>query len=263
MRLVSWNINQLALWDQLAVDGAELALLQEAPEPPSGAAHTSPDWPQEILPGPGEMWATAGWEQRPWRTAIARLSSSFTLKPVPSGGIDADSGTLRVSRSGTLTAATIVVRGKELFTAVSVYSPWERPLDAMTPIWADGSAHRLLSDISPLTWRRGLPLIVSGDWNILLGYGEDGAATTGTDTRPSSTGPRPSACGSLGPSTHADAKPTPGRASCRKKVDACPPTITVGKRPRPRHGSWTSFSPRNPLPAVSVPRRSMTPEIGG
>ena len=175
MRLVSWNISQLALWDQLAVHDAELALLQEAPEPPRDAAPASPGWPQEILPGPDEPWATAGWEQRPWRTAIARLSPGFTLQPVLSGGIEADSGTLRVSRSGTLTAATVVVRGKELFTAVSVYSPWERPLERTRPIWADGSAHRLLSDLSPLIWRGGLPLIVSGDWNILRGYGEDGA----------------------------------------------------------------------------------------
>ena len=68
------------------------------------------------------------------------------------------------------------MRGAELFTAVSVYSPWERPLDGMRPIWADGSAHGLLSNVSPLVSRRGLPLVVSGDWNILLGYGEDGVA---------------------------------------------------------------------------------------
>ena len=74
MRLVSWNIHQLALWDQLAVHGAELALLQEAPRPPRSAAPASPGWPEEILPGADEAWAT--WEHSPWRTAIARLSSS-------------------------------------------------------------------------------------------------------------------------------------------------------------------------------------------
>lgn len=42
MRLVGWNIRQLALWDQLAVRGAELALLQEAPRPPRSAARASP-----------------------------------------------------------------------------------------------------------------------------------------------------------------------------------------------------------------------------
>lgn len=173
MRLVSWNIRQLALWDQLAVHGAELALLQEAPKPPCSAAPASPGWPEEILPEAGETWATG--EHSPWRTAIARLSTSFTLKPIPSGGIEADSSTLRVSRPGTLTAATVVVGGKELFTAISVYAQWERPLGALKPIWADGSAHRLLSDVSLLISHHGLPLIVSGDWNILRGYGEHGA----------------------------------------------------------------------------------------
>ena len=66
MRLVSWNNHQLALWDQLAVRGAELALLQEAPRPPRSAAPASHGWPEEILPGAGETWAIG--EHSPWRS---------------------------------------------------------------------------------------------------------------------------------------------------------------------------------------------------
>jgi endonuclease/exonuclease/phosphatase family metal-dependent hydrolase len=44
-------------------------------------------------------------------------------------------------------------------------------------IYADASARRLLSDISGLvTGRRGERLLVAGDFNILLGYGEHGDA---------------------------------------------------------------------------------------
>ena len=73
-----------------------------------------------------------------------------------------DCKTLRVSRSGTLTAATVVIGGEEVFTAVSVYSPWERPLAANAPIWADASAHRLLSDLTPLISDRADPLSSRG-----------------------------------------------------------------------------------------------------
>ena len=40
--------------------------------------------------------------------------------------------------------------------------------------YADGSAHRILSDLSALALDRRLRLIVAADWNILRGYGEHG-----------------------------------------------------------------------------------------
>jgi hypothetical protein len=44
------------------------------------------------------------------------------------------------------------VDGRPLLNAVSVYAPWERYLGAARPISADGNAHRILSDLSPLLW---------------------------------------------------------------------------------------------------------------
>jgi hypothetical protein len=143
-------------------------------KPAFASADSTPGWPAEILPGAEVTWATSGWEQRPWRTAIARLSRDIALKPVLTGDMTSDCKTLRVSRSGTLTAATVVVDSEEVFTAVSVYSPWERPPADKAPIWADASAHRLLSDLTPLVSDQRRPVIVSGDWNILRGYGEHG-----------------------------------------------------------------------------------------
>ena len=81
---------------------------------------------------------------------------------------------LVVSRHGTITAADVKVDGRPTFTAVSVNARWEgaRP----GPIWADGSAHRILSDLSPLMRSCDHRLIIAGDWNILFGYGDYGAS---------------------------------------------------------------------------------------
>lgn len=170
-RLLSWNVNKHAVWDELAATGAEVALLQEVPEP-------NEECPFELLPGGVTTWMTAGWEQRPWRTAIARLTDGVALEPVISGEISGvDPQALPISRSGTITAARVLVGGRSLFTAVSVYAPWERYLGREKPLWADGSAHRILSDLTPLLWsQRRAPVVVAGDWNILRGYGEQGIA---------------------------------------------------------------------------------------
>jgi endonuclease/exonuclease/phosphatase family metal-dependent hydrolase len=169
IRLISWNVHQLRLWDELASSDADVALLQEV-HAPIGAGF-------EVLPGGTDTWATAGWEIRPWRTAIARLSDNVRLEPIISGDISGpDSQLLPVSRSGTIAAARVWVDERHLFTAASVYAPWEQYFGAKSPIWADGSAHRILSDLAPLLWNpRRDPMVVAGDWNILRGYGEHGA----------------------------------------------------------------------------------------
>lgn len=68
--------------------------------------------------------------------------------------------------------ADVVSRTGFTFTAVSVYAAWER---SGGRVYADGSAHRILSDLSGLIDRRNHRLIVAGDWNILRGYGEYGS----------------------------------------------------------------------------------------
>lgn len=134
-RLVSWNVNKRTVWDGLAATGAEVALLQEVPEPTEAC-------PFEVLPGGITTWTTAGFEHRPWRTAIARLTDGVAIEPVISGEISGvDPGALPISRSGTITAAKVLVGGRPIFTAVSVYAPWERYLGREKPLWADGSAH--------------------------------------------------------------------------------------------------------------------------
>ena len=171
LRLVSWNVNKLVPLDELTDTGADAALLQEVAAPGDG-------WPHEVLPGGTDTWSTAGWEARPWRTAIARLSDDVALEPIISGDVSGtDPDALPISRSGTITAAKLLVAGQPVLVAVSVYAPWERYLGKEQPIWADGSAHRILSDLAPLLWNeRKLPVVVAGDWNLLRGYGEHGDA---------------------------------------------------------------------------------------
>jgi endonuclease/exonuclease/phosphatase family metal-dependent hydrolase len=86
---------------------------------------------------------------------------------------------LAVSRLGTL-AAAIVTRptGKDLIVA-SVYAPWEQPhrITGSGWIYADGSAHRVISDLSSLIGQeKRHRIIAAGDLNILYGYGEHGNA---------------------------------------------------------------------------------------
>jgi len=63
------------VWPDLALTGADVALLQEVP-PPHALSST------EIIPGGEADWRTAGWEKCDWRTAIARLSEVVHLAPL-------------------------------------------------------------------------------------------------------------------------------------------------------------------------------------
>jgi hypothetical protein len=167
--LVSWNIAGRDLLVDLHDRGVDVALLQEACLPDPGSA-------LQVVPADEASWWTVGWERqrRKRRTAVIRMSDRVELVPRPTVAVDAVKGEadLVVSRHGTITAADVKVAGRTAFTAVSVYAKWEgtRP----GGIWADGSAHHILSDLSALMRSRDHRLVVAGDWNILFGYGEHG-----------------------------------------------------------------------------------------
>jgi hypothetical protein len=60
-----------------------------------------------------------------------------------------------------------------------MYAPWERPhaTTGSRRIYADGSVHRLISDLSALVGKQtGHRVLAAGDLNILYGYGERGSA---------------------------------------------------------------------------------------
>lgn len=83
---------------------------------------------------------------------------------------DEDFTALGVSRAGSLAVADVRQGEDSLFTVASAYAAWESPHGRDGFIYADASAHRLLSDISGLvTGHRKEKLIIAGDFNILFG----------------------------------------------------------------------------------------------
>lgn len=174
LKVVSWNIARRdAAWRYLIETDADIALLQEAAEPPSDVA-------RNISTDSGP-WRTAGaGVSRPWRTAVVNISNRAEVqwleaKPL----VDATPGELAVSRPGTLAVAVVKPLHMEPFIVASMYAPWEKPNAATcsTLIYADGSAHRLISDLSSLVGRQaGHRILAAGDLNILHGYGEHGSS---------------------------------------------------------------------------------------
>jgi exonuclease III len=165
LHILSWNVNGRHLWNRLAASEVDVALLQEAPVPPGQGEG-------KVVPYPTTDWRTAGGSQ--WRrTAIIAVSDRTLLEPRPVTSLaERASGALLVSRRGTLAAADVVVNGERI-TLVSMYAVWEG--DRPGPIYADASAHRLLSDLSGIVNdARSHRIIAAGDLNILHRYGEHG-----------------------------------------------------------------------------------------
>jgi len=83
-------------------------------------------------------------------------------------------GALLVSRSGTLRVADVMRDEEIVVTVASMYAPWERARKG-SAIYADASAHRLLSDLSGLiSTRKRHRIVAAGDLNVLRDYGESG-----------------------------------------------------------------------------------------
>jgi exonuclease III len=165
LHIWSWNVNGRLLWDRLAASEVDVALLQEAPVP-------SGHWIDKVVPHPEAGWGTAGWS-RQLRTAVVAVSETIDLEPRSlTTQEERAQGALLVSRRGTLAAADVVVDGDRI-TLVSMNAAWEggRP----GPIYADASAHRLLSDLSGVVEDvSSHRIIAAGDLNILHGYGDYG-----------------------------------------------------------------------------------------
>lgn len=160
------------LWDDVVSSDADVALLQEAPEPPAHVASRARTDHQ--------LWRTEGGNSKcNWRAAAVALNPSVQAtwhepKPIK----DAEGGEFAVSRLGTVSAATITAPGAKPVVFISMYSRWERPHESTGRNWiyADASVHRLISDLSVFIGKqRGHRIIAAGDLNILYGYGEGGS----------------------------------------------------------------------------------------
>lgn len=169
LRIWSWNVNGLDVWDRLVAGEIDIALLQEARLPAVA-------WQRTIAPDPQGEWRTSGWSGTSWkrRTAVVDVSGVAALTPRALTDLDSrEPGALLVSRIGTLAAADVVV-GDETITVVSMYGAWEQEIDGGRTIYADAAAHRLLSDLAGnVTSSQSHRIIAAGDLNILHRYGEN------------------------------------------------------------------------------------------
>lgn len=174
MKLVTWNIaGREEAWRYILNIDADLALLQEAAEPPDDVAKLI-----EVNPAP---WRTAGaGKNRPWRAALANLSKKYETQWLESKSIEnANPGDLAVSRLGSLAAALLTLPSGEKIVVISIYAVWEKHhySTGSSSIYADASVHRLISDLSVFIGQQtGHRIIVAGDLNVLYGYGEHGSA---------------------------------------------------------------------------------------
>ncbi len=168
LSLLSWNMNQKATnWETVLSSGADVALLQEAKQPPvSLRDHIALDYER--------VWGSV---DRSWCATAVGLSNRIeftTIKNQPIGA--GNPNALMVSRPGTISAGVVrILETGEEVIAVSLYSTWAEPLRYTGSRWiyADASAHRLISDLSALIGQQNRhKIIAAGDLNILHGYGE-------------------------------------------------------------------------------------------
>lgn len=174
MKLISWNIggNRTESWRHLLDADADIALLQEANQPPS-------DMDGKIDVNPGS-WTTP--MHGAWRTAVANLSKRVEVKWIETECIehaDTSQNYLPVSLPGTISAAEVKLENDDPIVVISMYASWKKPLASTgngRRIYADASAHRIISDISAfIGYQSKHRIIAAGDLNILYGYGEHGS----------------------------------------------------------------------------------------
>ena len=171
VKVISWNIaHREQAWRALCDTDADIALVQEAPEPPA-------DMPPPFEYRPA-TWRTAGAGHRPWRAAVVKLSSRIDVEWLEPTPIEkAQAGDFTVSRAGTLDAAIVTPPTGDAFVVVSMYALWEKPYPTTGSSWiyADAAVHRLISDISVFVGHQsGHRILAAGDLNILHGYGDHG-----------------------------------------------------------------------------------------
>ncbi|MDE0208470.1 MAG: hypothetical protein OXJ64_01145 [Boseongicola sp.] len=179
MKIISWNMaHKHESWRRLLDMDIDLALLQEAGKlPPDVAERIEADPAIEIDSAPWETMILGGGAK--FRTAIVKLSNRVSVEWIEPKSIDtAESGDLVVSTLGTLAAASVTPLSGSPLIFVSMYAQWVKthPWAGYKPfIFSDGSAHRLVSDLSAFIAKEdGHRVVAAGDLNILRGYGEYG-----------------------------------------------------------------------------------------
>ena len=178
--VVCWNIaKRHEPWRELVAMDADLALLQEAGNVP-------PDVAERVDTGPEEhwnslTWTAPGYEYDRW-PMVVKLSNRVKVDwfkqvaPISEPSVDE----IAVSGIGTIAAARVVPEDGQPFIAVSMYARWIKPHVSTNSRWSvgypDGSAHRIISDLSAFigsTDPTSHRILAAGDLNMIYGATDD------------------------------------------------------------------------------------------
>ncbi len=172
--VVCWNIRKSHKpWFELLEMNADVALLQEAGNPPSGL-------PSCVVTGSqttGDQWNDLV-DFKSWPLVVKlsdRVKVEWFKRVLPRFQVTS-SDEMVVSDAGTIAAARVIPCDGEPFLVVSMYSRWLRPHSSTSTKWvagySDASTHRIISDLSafigdldPSTHR----ILAAGDLNTVLG----------------------------------------------------------------------------------------------
>ena len=257
--VVSWNIAKRSEpWRELVSMGADVALVQEA-----NLDQVPPEVAARVDTGPVEHWDSRVWNSRWWEgrfknlfdrwAMVVRLSDRVEVewfKQISPMGVMAQDE-IAVSGIGTIAAARVKPKdGSAPFIAVSMYARWVSPHPDVHSNWIyqDGSAHRIISDLSafvgsndPSTHR----ILAAGDLNMI--YGANSRQSVGA------AGPRPHCHRQNDGARHGvPGTPAPRRQkggaqrlrACRPTPATFPPTTPAASRRRRPRTSSTTRSPR-------------------
>ena len=177
IRIISWNIGRrLEPWRELSQSDADIALLQEAGNPPKELA-------SNVRVVTATDFANHGYDRWPM---VLRLSDKIAVKgfkllnlPRCPKTQDLPPDTLAVSDPTTIAVALVTLPGGQEFHVVSLYGRWLKPYASTNSKWGvgypDASIHRAISDLSvligslnPSTHR----ILVAGDFNMIYGATE-------------------------------------------------------------------------------------------
>ena len=164
---------------------ADVALLQEAAEPPSDVA-------DRVDIGPVEHWDSHVWNSRPpddrppklfdrWPMVVKlsdRVEVEWFKQVSPIGWTEPDE--IAVSGIGTIATARIMPRDGSAgsFIVISMYGRWIGVHPSVETSWtvgyADSSVHRIISDLSAFIGHKNPEthsILAAGDLNMTYGYG--------------------------------------------------------------------------------------------
>ena len=174
--VVCWNINaQLKPWQELFRMDADVALLQEVKAIPK-------ELPEDVAIAPnasGEPWEADLYDRWPMVVKLSnRVEVEWFRGVLPISETKATE--MAVSGIGTIAAARVMSKDGEAFVAISMYARWIRPHVSTRSSWkvgyADGSAHRIISDLSAFIGHTDPSrhrILAAGDLNTMLGVTEE------------------------------------------------------------------------------------------